>query len=102
MESSIDIHNFRQLLEAEEKKILVSNISEQNKRDLLRFRDDLHAKGLSIPRILKYLNTLRVVSRMLGKDFTAVNKELKDECLFMLKLLVDSHCKLDPDPFRGQ
>jgi site-specific recombinase XerD len=79
MASNIDIHDYRKQLDAAVRKIEESEILPANKEHIMRFKSELFSKDLSLPRIAKYMSTLRLIAEILQKDFLSVEKaDIKD------------------------
>jgi len=75
----IDIHNRRRSLERAIIRVQNSDLSQNNKNLILRFKDECLSNGLGIDRTLFYLDKLYQVAKRLKKDFTDATKEdLKD------------------------
>lgn len=72
---NIDIHGYDRQLELVIARIKNSQISEANKKAILKFADDCSANGLSKPRIIFYLNRLLIAAKLLKKDFAKAKKE---------------------------
>lgn len=51
------------------------SVSKRNKELILEFRNDLLTENLSKARVLYYLNRLKRISELLGKDFDKATKE---------------------------
>ncbi len=51
------------------------DVSKKNKATILRFADFCTAEGLSLPRTIKYIFTLRTLAQLLEKDFDAADKD---------------------------
>jgi hypothetical protein len=63
-----DFHHFKERLEKKIEKIKTcSDISEGNKKVMLKFADDCYANGLGRARICKLMYCLTMLSRLLGK-----------------------------------
>lgn len=69
----IDIHDFAGRLERAELR-LHNPLSEKNKELILDFEKALFTEGLTKIRITKYVETLRRIGEMLGKNFDQVTK----------------------------
>ena len=65
----IDIHNYRYRLAREEDLLRRSRINEKNKKLILKFKKELRAQGISIARIVRYMQTLRGISQIVNKPF---------------------------------
>ena len=70
----IDIHDFRGRLAAAERR-LHNPLSERNRGLILEFERKLMSEGLSAVRVEKYVETLKKIAEMLGKDFDAATKD---------------------------
>jgi len=70
-----DFHGYKRKLERHKEFIRKSQLSEQNKKDMLGFSDECLSLGLSIPRTAKYLRHLRQLACPLGVDFSDAKKE---------------------------
>ena len=73
--SAIDIHEYEKRYESAIRRIKASEIPEANKEAILGFQKDISARGTRIPRVVKYLNDLMTVSRLLGKEFGKATKD---------------------------
>jgi site-specific recombinase XerD len=77
----MDVHDSKQKLKkAIEKLKKDPKISNNNKQLILNFIDYILADGLSQARALKYIYTLKQISKILNKDFDNITK--KDVILF--------------------
>lgn len=70
-----DIHNYENQMEVAKNAVRKAAISEKNKETIFEFEKYLIVKGISKPRIIKYLGTLKIVAVQLGKDFDKVSKQ---------------------------
>lgn len=59
--SKIDIHNFKRRLELIELGISDMEISRRDRKTILEFRDQMFADGLGLPRIVKYLASIKAL-----------------------------------------
>ena len=75
MNDSAEIYNYERIFETTTARIRSSGIDENTKSQILRFCNDLQAEGLSRARILKYLNTLHTLSKLVPKPFSESNKD---------------------------
>jgi len=66
----MDIHNYERRLRREEELLKKSEINNKNKELILKFKKELRAAGISIPRIVRYMQTLRTISSIVNKPFT--------------------------------
>lgn len=82
-----DVHKINRRMEQALENLEKSDISEENKKLILEFRDYAISTGLTKTRILKYINTLRKLSEWLEPSFINANK--KD----LLKLFGKIECK---------
>ncbi len=74
-----DIHNRRRNLERAIARVNSSKISATNKKLIMDFLDECTSNGLSIDRVLFYLNRLYKITQLLKKDFTkATKQDIKD------------------------
>ncbi len=71
----MDIHKYEQMYETELRTLKKSGISEKNKELILKFNDELIIEGLSKPRLILYINKLKVLARRLNKDFDKAKVE---------------------------
>ena len=71
------IHDFRGRVESAERLLERAEISDRNKELIQRFVEFKTAGRLSLPRIAKYIGTLRLIAEryLEGRDFTALTKE---------------------------
>lgn len=68
MEQTIDPHNYERNYICTIKSIENSNITDENKNLILRFKDACVRDGLSKPRIIKLLITLKNIAKILDQD----------------------------------
>jgi site-specific recombinase XerD len=74
-----DIHNRRKNLERAIVKVKSSEISANNKKLIMDFLDECSSNGLSIDRLLFYLNKLYKIAQFLEKDLNkATKQDIKD------------------------
>ena len=72
----MDIHNYKKLFERTLERVKESKeISEENKRIIVGFKDYLLSEGIGIAKINRYLQDLIKLSKMLNKTFSDANKE---------------------------
>ena len=71
----IDIHKVNIKLEAAIKRLKNSNIPEQDKALIFKFKDYVSVMGLSNQRILKYLDVLRKIAEWIEVPFEKATKE---------------------------
>ncbi|VVB83624.1 Tyrosine recombinase XerA [uncultured archaeon] len=72
----MDIHNYKRRLERTLENIKNSkDISDNNKKTILKFHDSCFADGISVCKIERYLYDLARFSQMLNKDFENVEKD---------------------------
>lgn len=71
----IDIHKVNIKLEAAIKRLKNSNIPEQDKALIFKFKDYVSVMGLSNHRILKYLDVLRKIAEWIEVPFEKATKE---------------------------
>lgn len=76
MSEKLDIHNFSKMVALAEKQVIDSPIlSEFNKTKILEYVKYCYAKGLSTPRIVKYMHTLRLVLSWLNKNASDITSD---------------------------
>lgn len=75
MSGSAEIYNHKRTLDLTLLRLKNSTLHEDNKTNLLKFYRDIQAEGLSLGRIIKYLETLYNLAKMLPKPFHAATKE---------------------------
>jgi site-specific recombinase XerD len=66
------IHDYEKKYKAALKGVKEADISDRNKELILSYVDDLVLNGISIPRRLRTLSTLKMCGRVLDKDFDKV------------------------------
>ncbi len=72
---SLDLHNYGSRIKQSEKSVKKSKISKKNKELIFKFEDHLFATGISKPRIIKYLDSLKRLALWLNLDFDKAKKE---------------------------
>jgi len=70
-----DWHGYEAKLAAMEKSVRKSKISEKNKKIIFDFKDHLVTSGLSKPRVLKYMEIVKLSSLIINKDMDKVTKK---------------------------
>jgi len=76
MKEGADIYGYKKQLGDEIRKLgKLKDISEKNKNFILEFQRYGALQNLSLPRQIRYISILRIISRHLGKDFDVVNKK---------------------------
>ena len=70
-----EIYNYKRIIENIFDRIRKSEIDEESKQKILEFRNELVINGYSKARIIKYLDTLERIGKLLSKLFTQVKKE---------------------------
>ena len=80
----VDIPNYLGRLVAAEKR-LHNPLSERNRELILEFEKKLISRGLSTPRIEKYVETLTKIGEILGKDFDAATKRDIEDLVFKIE-----------------
>jgi len=70
-----DIYSAEHKLNLAIKRIEKKNITEENKKLILKFKEECFALGLSVKRVLFYMNYLPNIAEWLGKDFTRITKD---------------------------
>lgn len=68
-----DIHRFDKRLKAAEETL--KTLPKRNQQIIRKFEDYCFSTGLSVPRIVKYLHTVKQVARMINKNLDQVNRE---------------------------
>ncbi len=71
---TVDIYKYDEQLEKVFERIDKSEITDNNKKLIKDFLDYCFAEGLSVPRIIKYANTLLTLAKILDKDFDKATK----------------------------
>jgi integrase/ribosomal protein L40E len=75
MKKSIEIYGYRKILDRTLDSLKSSGICEENKEAILKFQEQCFSEGLSLARIIKYLNTLHRIAILLGKPFAEAKKD---------------------------
>jgi integrase/ribosomal protein L40E len=75
MARSSDIHDYQSRLDSVLRRLESEQLILDNKKAILRFKEQLEAEGISTGRIFKYVWTLRNISKWLGKPFKQATKE---------------------------
>ncbi len=81
----MDIHNYEGRLKREENLLKRSKIVKENKELILEFKKELIAAGISIPRVVRYMQTLRVISQIVNKPFSEWGKDDLVEVLSVIE-----------------
>lgn len=71
----MDIHNFEKRLERTLEKVKDSDISEQNKQDIIEFHNYCFSTGIGHAKIQRYLFDLEKLAHFTDKKFTECNKK---------------------------
>jgi len=72
------IHNYDQMFQGRLKSLEKKQISDRNKKLIKDLISDLILENLSKPRLVKYIDTLSIIAKGLGKDLDkATEKDLK-------------------------
>src|SRR5574341_135605 len=72
---SYDAHNYKRRLENHIRLLTNSTrITPQNKTDIMQFKDECFAQGLSLGRVVRYMSDLRMLAVWLGKDFRCASE----------------------------
>ncbi|MEK6974641.1 MAG: tyrosine-type recombinase/integrase [Nanoarchaeota archaeon] len=74
MEQKLDPQNFEIRYNSTIRKLEESDISERNKRIILRFKDNCIRCGLGKPRVVKLIETMELIAIILDKDLDQVKK----------------------------
>ncbi len=69
------IHNYEKHLKSRFEHIATSDLSERNKKLITDIANDLILDNISQPRVMKYIEILRIIARKLGKDFDQATKD---------------------------
>jgi len=69
MKQAIDIHNYDRMLKSAILQVKNAEISEKNKKIIMKLYSDLLISGISKPRLCKYLNYLKIIAQRVNKDF---------------------------------
>ena len=70
MRQNIDAHQSKDRYERAEHSVKADKqLSDANRKSILRFISDLQAEGIGQPRVIKYLYILPKLSKLLKKDF---------------------------------
>lgn len=73
---SYDAYDYKDRLEKVIKQIRNDpSISERNKQEIIKFKDNCFVEKISTGRIAKYMYDLKTLSNWLGKDFEDANKD---------------------------
>lgn len=75
MEASIEIHSYKDIMDKQLAKLEEFETTKKNKKLILDFKDHCLRSSIGYPRILKYLNELKIVARQLNKDFDKATKK---------------------------
>ena len=75
MRNRIEVHNYQRRLEGVLKRIDESSIGKEDKTLILDFMNDCFSRSLSKARVVKYLDTLERIAKLLGKPFQKTSKE---------------------------
>jgi site-specific recombinase XerD len=73
--ADFDVHKINRRMEQALEKLEECNVSDEDKRLILEFRDDAISKGLTKTRILKYINVLQKLSELLEVSFIRAEKK---------------------------
>lgn len=71
----LDLHSYKTRLESAKKCLLKCELSQKNKDTIWEFHEYLFMNGVTVPRVLKYLEKLRRIGIWLDKDFDKVTKK---------------------------
>ncbi|MEK6921502.1 MAG: tyrosine-type recombinase/integrase [Nanoarchaeota archaeon] len=69
------IHNYEKKYQSALQKVHEAAITPKNKELILRFVNDLMLEGISNPRQVRYLSTIKLLAELLQKDFDTATKE---------------------------
>ena len=73
MLKKMDIYNYDRKLNAYRTKIQNSDMSDKNKKLISKYEDHLFMRGLSKPRVVKYMETIWGIQKHIKKDFADYN-----------------------------
>ncbi len=72
----VNIHNYERTFERTLERVNTScEISEENRKHILGFKDYLLSEGIGIAKIVRYFGDLMKFNRLLGKRFDLATKE---------------------------
>ena len=75
----MDIHNYDRKYERGFKALESADISKHNKELIRHFHDDLVLENISKPRLITYLNKLKILAQRMKKDLdAATSQDIKD------------------------
>ena len=69
------IHDYEKKYQSAVQKVHESTITPKNKEIIFRFVNDLMLEGISKPRQVRYLSTIKLLGELLQKDFDTATKE---------------------------
>lgn len=75
MRKSIEIYDFKKVLNRILNRVKSSEICKENKKAIIEFQERCFSEGLSLARIIKYLSTLHRIAILLAKPFAEACKE---------------------------
>jgi len=75
MKKELDIYNYERIIVRELQGIENADICKKNKKLILEFKDYLVRDNISVPRIIKYMGTLKLIALKVGKDFDKLTKK---------------------------
>jgi len=93
----LNIHNWQRELELAELRVLKANpVGERNAQLILKFSHHLSARSLSAGRIARYVQELRKLGELLGKDFDkATRADIEDLIAKLERLPLSPFTKRD-------
>jgi site-specific recombinase XerD/ribosomal protein L40E len=71
----MDIHNYEQKYQSVIRRVEKAPISERNKELILAMKDALVLQNISKPRLMKYMEVLKMSAQKLGKDLDKVTEQ---------------------------
>jgi integrase len=75
MDEHIEVHDYKQRMERLERRIRSSiELTDENKIAILDFQNHCFSEGMSEARVVKYMDTLYRIAKLIGKNFREVNK----------------------------
>jgi len=71
----MEIHNYKRRLERTVENIKKSNLSDENKKWIMKFHDNCFIESLSLAKIERYLYDVHKFAEMLGKNLMDATKD---------------------------
>jgi len=85
------IHPYEKDLEREINRVKEAQISDENRALIMRFYDHNLAQGISKPRLLRQMITLRMTAKQMKKDFANATKEDYEQ--FLIWMIKDGYAE---------